>query len=804
MSAPTLGSPPRNLRFVPSLGDVEGVALLAVALWVAADAALPAYQVRGAPGVLAGTAAGGVLISFVAARIVGVPAVVAYVASLAGLALLFVAVVGPEPGAIASAMAHGPNQLLSETLPLAGGPVALAPLIVVGWLCSVAATEIFLRAGGPRRLAALMVPALLYVLCFAAASPAPNHYWITAPALLVLLATLAAVTALEERPAAATEGSGPPAPTRPELRTLLAGPVVAVAVAAVVAAVAPSVPGLSGPPASLRRHPPLVAPAIVDPVDVMAQSRDADPGAPPTRLLTVRTDESSDGYLALAELDAYDGAEWDFTATFQPTGGRVPPAPSGSQVVGTKAVQQSVSVDHPLPVPLLPALDRPRSVAGTAVAADPATGMLLPQAGYPSRRYSVSSLSPDSALSGIPAADGIDLALGPPESLALPPDTSTELASTLRFLSSLTGERPTPNVAYLQRVLEVLHGAERRVAPAPTTNPGTTSLHPGLQPSGSEVAGTSLSQVVQAVVVDRAATPEQLATFYAMVARYLGVPARIVTGFRVVSSSRGSLLPPGTYDVTNRQAWAWVEIPISGVGWVVADPTPDATTSAASPPPEAVRTPVTTLPPRPANAVPRNQITGGHALAPPSHLRTASPASTPAWVLPSVLALVALLIAGLAGPGQAAARRYWRRRRRKSPDPAELAVGAWLELIDGLSRAGMPVPAGATNGEVAADVANHFDIDLVESVATVAATAERAVCSMAEPVDDESAIRCWELQRAVSRRLRTTLDRRARLQHLVTVGTAPSRPVPSPSAPSRVRPRRPLGSRFGSRSPGEH
>ena len=37
---------------------------------------------------------------------------------------------------------------------------------------------------------------------------------------------------------------------------------------------------------------------------------------------------------------------------------------------------------------------------------------------------------------------------------------------------------------------------------------------------------------MNAVTVDRAATPEQFATFFAVVARYLGVPVRVATGFR--------------------------------------------------------------------------------------------------------------------------------------------------------------------------------------------------------------------------------------------------------------------------------
>ena len=74
---------------------------------------------------------------------------------------------------------------------------------------------------------------------------------------------------------------------------------------------------------------------------------------------------------------------------------------------------------------------------------------------------------------------------------------------------------------------------ERRVSPDVAALKGQTNP--------AALAGTSLAQVMNAVTVDRAATPEQFATFFAVLARYLGVPSRVVTGFR----ARRPLLLPG-------------------------------------------------------------------------------------------------------------------------------------------------------------------------------------------------------------------------------------------------------------------
>lgn len=809
MSLTRPGLSPRSaLRIVPP--EAVPVTLLAVAVWVAALAALPAYRVAGAPGVLAGAAGGAALISLVGSRGLRLPAPVAYTASLVGLVLLLLAAIGADPSGVAGALVRGPGRVLTETLPLSGGVLTITALVVLTWVGSAAAAEIVIRGGVPgssgwsrqaarpgtgRGAPALAMPVLLYLICFAVASAAPRHDRAGAPVLLVLLALAAAsmvpAPAAPAAPAGTATGtpqgaaaarmSGPDDPEPPSRRRLvLTGLALTAVVAAGLAAVAPSVPGLAGSPAPVHRRPPLAVPAIVDPVGVMAELRDGHPHRPPVPELTARLSAPSTGYLALADLAAYDGAEWRFSATFLPTGGRVPGPPAGTQAVADQTVTQQVTISGPVPVPLLPALDRPVSVAGSRVAADPVTGMLLPQSAGGGTHYTVTSRAPAVTLTGLPAADGIDVTLAPAAAEGIPPNTSTDLATVLRFLAQLTGTRPAPTLAFLQQALAVLHRDEKRIqAAGAAANPGSTPPGPGTTTSvpgpAATVGGTSLSEVINAVTVNRAATPEQFATLYAMVARYLGVPARVVTGFRLAGSSAGSPLAAGTYRVTSRQAWAWVEIPVAGVGWVVADPTPDATTSAAAPPPEAVQAAPTTLPPRSANAVPRNRITGGHALAPRARFKVSRHRSIPVWLLALIALAAALVLMGLIGPGQAALRRAWRRRNRRSADPAERAVGAWLEFLDGLERAGMPAPPGATNAEVAADVAHHFGSELVEPAAAIAVIADRAVFAPSEPLEADSAERAWQLQDSLHRLIHRQLDRRGRLWALLSVGHAPRR-----------------------------
>jgi hypothetical protein len=255
----------------------------------------------------------------------------------------------------------------------------------------------------------------------------------------------------------------------------------------------------------------------------------------------------------------------------------------------------------------------------------------------------------------------------------------------------------------------------------------------------------------------------------------------VVSGFRLSPTSSGRPVAAGSYTVTNRLAWAWVEIPVAGYGWVVCDPTPDVTTAASNAPPESVSTPATTIPPRQANLVPRNEITGAHPVAPPSHITVPRATTISPWVL-ALLSLAALLIVvALAGPGQAAIRRGWRRRCRRSTDPDLLAVGAWLELLDGLDRAGMRAGPGATATEVAGEVGHHFGPEYVDRAATLAHLADQAVFSTASPVPPEDAQRAWADARVIRRGVLAGLDTRQRMRSSLLVGSAPIRPSGSRS-----------------------
>jgi hypothetical protein len=408
-------------------------------------------------------------------------------------------------------------------------------------------------------------------------------------------------------------------------------------------------------------------------------------------------------------------------------------------------------------------------VSGLAVDADATTGMLAASPTLPAT-YAVMSQVPPGTLSQISPAMAV--ASGPgvpggdsPAYTTLPAGSDKDVEAGVHFSATLTDRGATPSLAFLQVLAAALRDHERRVTP-PTTDK---------EVNAAALAGTSLAQVMNSVTVDRAATPEQFATFYAVVARYLGVPARVVTGFRVPAASALKPLPAGDYRLTNRDAWAWVEVPVEGLGWVTVDPTPIGTTTAPSPPPEQVRaTPPT--PSKQATALPNNR--SAHAIANPSK----APQSRPVHVnwslvlgvgLPGAV-IVAILAGGLLVP---AVRRRLRRVARHQPaDPSLLAAGAWLEFLDGLSRLGVDVSPSATSSEVADQVAERFGDAFGPPARFIGSAADQALYSTAWPLEDSRARSAWDSQRQLYKAMRRTVGFEASTQALLRVGNAPARP----------------------------
>lgn len=224
---------------------------------------------------------------------------------------------------------------------------------------------------------------------------------------------------------------------------------------------------------------------------------------------------------------------------------------------------------------------------------------------------------------------------------------------------------------------------------------------------------------------------EQYAVAMTLMARELGIPARVVMGF--VPPEDAAAGP--VFSATGEDLKAWVEVAFDGVGWVPFDPTP---------PEDQVPSDVTTKP----RAEPKPQV-----LQPPPPIE--QPAELPPTVpdereadenddgsgIPWGIILAAtgislLVLALLAAPiiviGALKAAR--RRARRSAESPSDRISGGWDELVDRASDYGTSIAPGGTRVEAAGVLSTAL---AQPRVATLAEVADVRVFGPGDPTPDE-------------------------------------------------------------------
>lgn len=394
--------------------------------------------------------------------------------------------------------------------------------------------------------------------------------------------------------------------------------------------------------------------------------------------------------LRLVTLDAYDGRQWTAATRFAPLGtGAETPLPPGDV---TREATVEVELDR-LGGNWLPTPGQPTELSDPDAVVDPDTGTVYLPGDTDGLSYEVTGhvdAPPAAAL----AAGTVPQA---PETPAI--SRYTELPDRL----------PTRLQEYCRRIaLDATTPYEQALAIE-------EEIRSSNKLSDEAISGSALWRIEAFLVGSkgesgaRVGSSEQFASAFALVARFKGLPTRVVVGFRP-----GEEQDDGSRLVTGADAFAWPEVYFDGLGWVPFSPTPDDDTFRHARP-EQPDDPTFTQ-----SATPSPQ--GGSASDSPSPSPAAAPedagdrgdGAAPAW-RPYVLVGGAVAGGVLLMAGARWVRRA-RHRRRGAP-------GAWAEVLDALRLAGHPIAGHQTADQIAESLDRRLG---TSATARVAELAERA------------------------------------------------------------------------------
>jgi transglutaminase-like putative cysteine protease len=270
----------------------------------------------------------------------------------------------------------------------------------------------------------------------------------------------------------------------------------------------------------------------------------------------------------------------------------------------------------------------------------------------------------------------------------------------------------------------------------------------------SQAAGGDQStSALDSFLRDRSGYCQQFSATMALMARSLGIPARVVVGY-----TPGTKGADGIWVVKGKDAHAWPELLFPGVGWVRFEPTPSsaANGSTVTVPVYATQVPVATPTSEPT-AKPSSTSGSGKL---DNLLAEGSPGTTPfdgpaaattadQW---RARGLVALLVVALLLAAVPATWRWLRRRRRMSATAS--VEDAWEELRDTARDLGIEWSDARTPRQAVARVIERQRLSgsVAEAATRVGRVTERSRYAATPPstdglTDDVSTVRTALLDR---------------------------------------------------------
>ncbi len=395
--------------------------------------------------------------------------------------------------------------------------------------------------------------------------------------------------------------------------------------------------------------------------------------------------------LHLVALTIFDGTAWQSDALYRPLGAVAAPALPGG--TSRTAVTGDVIIEG-LDGFWLPAAGVPERVSLDA-RVDAESGSLVLDGGLrPGLRYQLR------AMVDSPTADELAIAAVP--TVATYRDTPRVPFLLADFARQTVQGAGTP---FEQAVLlEATVRGNRRLDPRSPAGSSYARLETFLFAPASRPGGQS-------------GTSEQFAGAFAVLARAVGLPTRVMFGF-----GPGQQQPDGTWAVSGRDALAWPEVYFTGLGWVPFDPSPAApdTTGPSAEAKEQVFERIGLDPPEPQPTPSSRNRPTVQPTAPPAPGPAALPvpgddpsSGRSVWAAPVVVAAAACLLM--------LARGLRTRRHRRAG-----AVGAWSEVLDLLVLVDRRPPPWHTAVRIADDVATAFPTRGTHPALRLAWAADRA------------------------------------------------------------------------------
>jgi len=394
-------------------------------------------------------------------------------------------------------------------------------------------------------------------------------------------------------------------------------------------------------------------------------------------VFTVKADRPA--YWRLTSLDQFNGTIWSSNERYGASRGEL-----GQSTRGGSPLVQQVTVTG-LSSIWLPAAYRPTAVDGVqGLSYSPGSASLISKEdtsnGLTYRLTSeVQDLSPEALRRAPPSMPGRS---GLAEDFQRYTEVGGQVSPRVRQLASRLGERETTAFGKALALQEHLR-----------SDKFTYSL--------SAPAGHSGNAVERFLFETRTGYCEQFAGSYALLARLMGLPTRVAVGFQPGTDRNG------TFSVRDKDAHAWPEVYLEGIGWAAFEPTPTAgnpqaqsytgvpytATAAPAEPDPAASTPgpaTTVAGPGQANATEPQPGTEPDPARPDkskdrplagflSALRRAAPIIAGLTVLALLVGGSAALVAGERG----------NRRRRAAGSPERRVHLAWEESIEALAMAGV-------------------------------------------------------------------------------------------------------------------